>query len=409
MPRPRKDGTIAIAPNRRKLSEIYVRNLKPRERAFCTWDTHQRGLCVLTQPSGHKSWKCVYHYNGRPRWYHLGAVAAIGLADARKLASKVMFEVASGHDPLAERQAERSEGTFAELAARYLEEHAKKVNRSWPQAVALVERNLLPHWGGLQAADVSRSDVRAMMARIEAPIVANQTLAAASAIFSWAMREDLLTVNPCAKIERNTTQSRERILSDTEVPLLWAALEGADPRTAALKFILLTGQRPGEVAHLRREHIVDGWWQMPGSPDEKLGWPGTKNAQGHRVWLPQAARELLGDEEMRTGFVFSASRGRAAVNGLAKVMRQVCKTLGVERATPHDLRRTHGTAITRLGFGRDAMNRAQNHREGGVTDIYDRHQYEAENRRILDAVAAHIMALAEGGADSNVVRMEQRR
>lgn len=408
LPRTRKDGTAAAAPNKRKLSEIYIRNLKPSERAFCVWDTHQRGLCALVQPSGFKSWKCVYTRNGRSRWYHLGAVAAIGLADARKLAGKVMFEVASGGDPLAERKAARGRGTFAEPAARYLEEHAKKVNRSWPQAAALVAKNVLPHWGGLQAADISRSDVRQMMARIEAPVTANQTLAAASAIFSWAMREDMLTVNPCAKIERNTTQSCERILSDTEVPVFWSALEGADPRSAALQFILLTGQRPGEVAHLRREHVVDGWWLMPGSPDEKLGWPGTKNAQAHRVWVPQAARELLGDEEMRTGFVFSTSRGRAAVNGLAKAMRQLCAKLGVDRATPHDLRRTHGTAITRLGFGRDAMNRVQNHKEGGVTDIYDRHRYEAENKRIMEAVAAHIIVLAEGGAD-NVVRMDGRR
>jgi integrase len=409
MPRPRSDGTVAATPNRRKLSEIYIRNLKSRERAFCTWDTHQRGLCVLTQPSGHKSWKCVYHHHGRPRWYHIGAVAAIGLADARKLASKVMFEVASGHDPLAERQAERSKGTFQELATRYLEEHAKKVNRSWPQAAALVAKNLLPHWGALQAADISRSDVRATMARIEAPVTANQTLAAASAIFSWAMREDLLTVNPCAKVERNATVSRERILSDTEVPLFWSALdEGADPRATALQFILLTGQRPGEVAHLRREHIVDGWWTMPGSPVPSLGWPGTKNAQSHRVWLPQVARELLDDTPTR-GFVFSTSRGRAAVNGLAKTMRQLCAKLGVERATPHDLRRTHGTAITRLGFGRDAMNRVQNHRTADIADVYDRHQYADENKRVMEAVATHLIALAEGRGADNVVRMEQRR
>jgi integrase len=404
MPRPRSDGTAAVAPNRRKLSEIYVRNLKPRERAFCTWDTHQRGLCVLTQASGHKSWKCVYHHNGRPRWYHLGAVAAIGLADARKLASKVMFEVASGRDPLAERKAERGKGTFAELSARYVEEHAKKVNRSWPQAAALVERNLLPHWGGLQAADISRSHVRAMMARIEAPVTANQTLAAASAIFSWAMREDLLTVNPCAKVERNATASRERILSNTEVPLFWEAFAKLDPvRAAALKFLLLVGQRPGEVSCLRHEHIVDGWWQMPGEPVPSIGWPGTKNSASHRVWLPQAARELLGDGG-KTGFVFSTSRGRA-VDGLAKAMRQVCKTLGVERATPHDLRRTHGSTITALGFGRDAMNRIQNHKEGGIADVYDRHGYESETKRVMEAVAAHIMTLVEGGAtDSNVLQ-----
>ena len=43
-------------------------------------------------------------------------------------------------------------------------------------------------------------------------------------------------------------------------------------------------------------------------------------------------------------------------------------------------------------------------REGGVTDIYDRHSYDAEDRRIMGAVAAHIIAIAEG-TESNVVRL----
>ena len=108
-----------------------------------------------------------------------------------------------------------------------------------------------------------------MMVRIEAPIVANQVLASASAIFSWAIRQEILTVNPCKRVDRNPTTDRERVLSDAEVRLLWPRL---DP---ALKLILLTGQRPGEVAAMQREHIVDGWWQMPGKPEGD--WPGTKN------------------------------------------------------------------------------------------------------------------------------------
>ena len=102
------------------------------------------------------------------------------------------------------------------------------------------------------------------MIRIDAPIVANQTLAAASAIFSWAIQQEILTVNPCKLVDRNPTTDRERVLSDDEVRLLWAKL---DP---ALKLILLTGQRPGEVAAMQRDHIVDGWWQMPGKPSGRL-------------------------------------------------------------------------------------------------------------------------------------------
>ena len=56
------------------------------------------------------------------------------------------------------------------------------------------------------------------------------------------------------------------------------------------KVLLLTGQRPGEVAHMRYEHVKDGWWELPGAPDAATKWPGTKNAQTHRVWLPQAVQ-----------------------------------------------------------------------------------------------------------------------
>ena len=55
------------------------------------------------------------------------------------------------------------------------------------------------------------------MVRIEAPIVANQTLAAASAIFTWAIRQEIVTVNPCHGVDRNPTAERERVLSDAEI------------------------------------------------------------------------------------------------------------------------------------------------------------------------------------------------
>src|ERR1019366_8762826 len=120
-------------------------------------------------------------------------------------------------------------------------------------------------WGKLQAADISRSDVKAAKTSITAPIVANQTISAVSALFNWAVREEIVKVNPCALVERNETKRRERVLSDSEVPKFWAAFDnGGLVASTALKMILLTGQRPGEVAHMRREHIVDGWWTMPG-------------------------------------------------------------------------------------------------------------------------------------------------
>jgi integrase len=250
----------------------------------------------------------------------------------------------------------------------------------------------------LPANGITRADVKSMMRNLEdAPILANQTLAAVSAVFTWAVKEDVLPTNPCKLVERNPTTSRERVLSDGEVPLFWQAFSDGGLIGAALQVLLLTGQRPGEVAHMRHEQISDGWWTLPGAPNES-GWPGTKNGASHRVWLPQSVRDII--SELRyddgTGFVFGQPSHWSAT------MRSICRQLDVERATPHDLRRTHGSTITALGFGRDAMNRIQNHREGGIASVYDRHGYAEENKRIMEAVAAKLIALVQGAA-GNVV------
>jgi integrase len=387
MARPRQDGTPQRETTRRKLTDLFVAARKAQARDELIWDIKQPGLALSVRTTGKKAWKVIYRFHGRPRWLHLGDVRSIGLADARRLAAKIVLDVIEGKDPAAERKAERLTGSFADLAAQYVELWAKRHNKSWRQAERLVARNLIPRWGKLKASAITRADVRAVMARIEAPIVANQTLAAASAIFSWAGKMEILNLNPCHGVDRNPAAARERVLSDAEIKVLWDHL---DP---ALRLILLTGQRPGEVAAMRAEHIADGWWQMPGKPQGK--WPGTKNGRDHRVWLAEPVQALIG----------SHLKGKRSGKVSSMAMKKIVAGLGIERATPHDLRRTCLTWITRLGFGRDAMDRIANHKTTTVTDVYDRHGYAEEDKRIMAAVARHLIGLVEGTETSNVISL----
>src|SRR5262249_32022236 len=153
----------------------------------------------------------------------------------------------------------------------------------WRQADKLVRSHLLPRWANLDAASIKRADVKALMREIDAPVMANQVLAAASAIFSFAIKEEIVLANPCKLGARNATVSRERVLSESELPLFWKALDESEDRVAALalRTILLTGQRPGEVRKMRLEHLEDGWWTMPGKPEASTRWPGTKNGESH--------------------------------------------------------------------------------------------------------------------------------
>jgi integrase len=390
MPRPRRDGTPARPlPNRRRLTDAFIRTVQPDpNRVVVYWDTLQRGLALRVQPSGHLAWKCVYTIHGRgPRWYSIGDARAITLPDARKLAAKLMYQVIEGKDPHADRLALRGRGSFEQVARRYVEEHARRRNKSWRQGDALVAKYLLPRWAKLDIGSIRRADVKAAVAVIAAPVLANQVLAAASPIFSWAMRQEIIAANPCLGVEKNNTTSRERVLSDAEIAAFWRQL------SAPLKMILLTGQRPGEVAHLHRAHVVDDrWWVMPGAPDPAASWPGTKNAQSHRVWLSEPVHALLPD-------VLAAAM--RSTGRMQRDMRNLCYLLGtVEKVTPHDLRRTFCSKVTALGFGRDAMNRVTNHKEGGIADVYDRHRYQEENKEIMETVARHIVALSEGATNA---------
>src|SRR5262245_39943867 len=123
MPRPKRPA------HKRRFTELFIRKLKPTVATYVVSDTIQHRLAIRAQPTRAEPWKVIYSRHGRPRWLHLGSANAIGLADARNLAAEAMLAVVRGRDPAAEKKAERSAGTFAELAVKYVEQHAKKQNK----------------------------------------------------------------------------------------------------------------------------------------------------------------------------------------------------------------------------------------------------------------------------------------
>jgi integrase len=400
MARPRKDGSPSRKPNKRKLTPLYV--LKHKEPGL-TWDTEQKGLVLKVEPTGSRSFKCIYTFGKRERWYHIGDATAIHLADhqvvidgqkvkiagARSIARHIMAQVAEGHDPAANRKAQRALGTFKDLHQRYLDEHAKVRNKSWKQADALIRGYVLPRVGELQSRNVGREDIKNLLKGLK-PIMHNQVLAATSAVFSWSIKQGELKDNPCKGITRNPTNERERVLSDEELPRFWNAFDQAGLDGIALKLILVTGARPGEVTNMRKAHINGGWWTLPGKPEEAVNWPGTKNACTHDVWIAEALHPLL--EEY-----LDAHHDHLNLDWR---MQQVCRDLKIANPVrPHDLRRTFGTKVTTIGYSREEMDRLLNHRKKSIGDVYDRTPYKPQNKEIWIDTAQHILGLAKAVAN----------
>ena len=80
----------------------------------------------------------------------------------------------------------------------------------------------------LKPGDITRADVKALIGKIEAPILANQVLASASAIFSWAIKQEMIPANPCKLVDRNATRQRidMSLALDLQVPNVHTVARG---------------------------------------------------------------------------------------------------------------------------------------------------------------------------------------
>src|SRR3954451_22312739 len=86
-----------------------------------------RGLYLVVQSTGAKSWAVRYRVNGTTRKHTLGSHPALDLATARDLGSKALRAIAQGHDPAAEKkQARHAKVDSVEaVAASFIDNYCK--------------------------------------------------------------------------------------------------------------------------------------------------------------------------------------------------------------------------------------------------------------------------------------------
>ncbi|RBW42881.1 hypothetical protein DS901_11575 [Loktanella sp. D2R18] len=112
------------------LSDIKIRNLKPREKAYKVSDFE--GLFVLVKVSGSKSWRFKYRIDGKERLLVIGDYPAVTLAKARQARDIAKAQLADGIDPSEAKQEEKrirleAKGqTFEKIGAAFLAKQRKE-------------------------------------------------------------------------------------------------------------------------------------------------------------------------------------------------------------------------------------------------------------------------------------------
>jgi Arm DNA-binding domain/Phage integrase central domain len=159
-----------------------------------------------------------YRSAGGQRWHTIGRHGSPWTPEtARAEAKRLTGEIASGGNPAAARDTRKAAPTLAEIAQRFLDEHAdvKLRPRTAHEYKWLVEKMLVPALGSRRLTELTRDDVRAFHhAKRETPSNANRTLALLKTICTWA---DPDGVNPCRRIKPFPERTRERFLSSEEL------------------------------------------------------------------------------------------------------------------------------------------------------------------------------------------------
>jgi integrase len=412
------------------LTDVLIKHLmqpdkRPAKRAE-TPDGKVAGLYFVRQPTGAASWALRYRSAGKPRKLTIGPFPAIGLADARKRAQKAAGEIAAGDDPAAEKQASRAAARAAadikdrlsDVAGKFVKQYTKRENGAlWAAATErYLAREILPRLGAKRIGEIRRADVRDMLSEIadRSPTTANRVLAVTRRLFNWAVEEEIVAVSPIGKLKATKEVSRDRVLADDEIRLVWRAFDriGA-PFGAVGKLLLLTGARRTEIAEMRWSEIdmAARVWTLPAAR--------SKNKVAHTIPLSDQAIEILNDlkrVESKGDFVFTF--GRVAVQGFARKKIELDAAIAADNGAPiagwtyHDLRRTLATNLQKLGVRLEVTEAVLGHTSGsrsGIVGVYQRHDWADEKRQALASWARRLEAIVSGADMSNVVELTSAR
>jgi len=394
-----------------KLTLSSIQNAIPLDgKEAIYFDTEVKGFSLKVTPANTKIFFYQYRIGGRGgvrRRVNIGKFPSVKPDEARKIANQYAVEVAQKKDPYerlkeeANSKVKSRENSFGKLFQLYADKRLSQI-RSGQDIKSIFEREFLPSLQNTPVTSLNRTDISKIVNRIQAQgkgYAANKALSNVKTFVRWLVSDGYLQGDPISIMQKPFTgeEGRDRVLTPHELKLLWQQfnLVNCQPFSAALKLLVLLGQRRTEVASMQWSHVdlEKGLWSIPKTD--------TKNKLPHVVPLIGAALGILKKqkplivEDEKTGkkkacpFVFSTT-GKTPISGYSHIKRDIDVALADQEREIvdwriHDLRRTMSTNLGDLGYSDENVGILLNHASRGVTAIYNRSTYLEKKKEMLTA------------------------
>ncbi|MDO5631633.1 MAG: tyrosine-type recombinase/integrase [Paracoccus sp. (in: a-proteobacteria)] len=370
---------------------------------------------ILRVSDGGASFAFRYRVGGgrgaRMRKETIGKVGAITLDAARKRAQALAAEVTQGGDPSGDKAKWRANPTVAELMLRYLTDHAEphKKARSAAGDRLHIANRINPAIGSMKVSDIAPADIeRLHLSGRATPYLANRVLALLSKAFSlaekWRVRDR--GTNPCRDVTRFPERKRERALSPDEVASFGATLDLAETAGSlhmpsgrsrqiapaavlAVRLILLTGARRGEILSLRWDYVDLARGRLV-LPDSKTG--------AKVIPIGPMARRLLDAAPRVAGnpFVIVGEKPGSHLVDIKGAWDAIRTHAGLPDLRLHDLRHGWASVAVETGASLRLVGGQLGHTQAATTQRYA-HVRDDPARQLVDEVERAIARDLAGG------------
>ncbi|WP_120505172.1 tyrosine-type recombinase/integrase [Sulfitobacter mediterraneus] len=393
------------------LSDIQVRNLKPRDKAYKVSDFE--GLFVLVKPNGSKLWHMKYRLYGKERLFSIGVYPDVSLAQARKAKEEARAKVVADIDPSEAKQTEkrvkREEAgqTFEKIGAEFLnkqrkEGKAKATLDKTEYHLKLANRD----FGRRPITEITAPLILKTLRKVEAKgtyETAHRLRARIGSVFRYAVASGMAEMDPTYALRdaliRPTRVHRAAIIDPKALGRLMAEIDGFVGQATtriALKLLAMLAQRPGEIRHAKWSEIdfTNKVWAIPA---EKM-----KMRRDHVVPLPAQAIALLDELRRMNGngdFLFPSLRAwkrPMSENTLNAALRRM--GYSGDEMTAHGFRASFSTLANESGLWHpDAIERALAHVEKNeVRRAYARGDHWEERVKLADWWAGYLEEASAG-------------
>lgn len=406
------------------LSEVKVRNLKPKDKAYQEADGG--GLFVEVLTSGGKIWRLRYRRADKQEKVTLGEYPTFLLAEARQWRTDCTALVKRGLSPMALKRGDaipddvkpeakeladaflknwcrpaverkkikdaeiRAEETVEAFARRWYAEIVEPANSSPRNIKRVLEKDVIPAIGGKQIADVTVTDVLAITDKVKArgaDQMALQTRNVLKRLFAYAIAREKIKFNPAAAIEAKfiaTAKSRDVALTPEEIGKLLRAIYQSSIKRShklALHLLILCMVRKCELIEARWDEIDfdKAVWIIPGKR--------MKKDKDHVVLLSRQALAMF--EELK-GLSSGSAWVFPSTHSLDKPISKTTLNVAVrsfdadvQNFVIHDFRRTASTHLHEAGFNSDWIEKALAHETKGIRGVYNKAKYADQRRDML--------------------------